>query len=193
MTIEEILTRTSHIPSTVYKPEQEMWLKHPTPSGALIVDFGTGWGKSAASLALCNPDSLVKTFDTGEPYIIQKNVAGIEEYRQKVLEYLDIAGVKNVEFSVGDSTEKIVDNIDFLNIDTSHQYEDFLIALKEWIPRVKDGGLVSLHYWAHPVFTGSSAAIAEYLQMKEHAFRLELLDVAVHEKIVPAIFRKVRI
>jgi len=71
LTDEEIIQACSKIPSSVFEPEQRMWWRYlkDLPNSPTIVDFGTGHGKSAASLALACPQGIVYTFDPGLPYI----------------------------------------------------------------------------------------------------------------------------
>jgi len=59
-------------------------------------------------------------------------------------------------------------SLDFLHIDASHTYEDVLLDLQMWVPKVKPGGVIALHdyepvpYWdPHP---GVSQACNAYFK-----------------------------
>ena len=210
MTIEEIVKRTDHIPSSVYPPEQEMWLKYlyDLPEGTKIVDFGTGWGKSAASLSLACPHGFVVTFDKGDVYVMHKNVSDLGEYGLKVAGYFRDAGVENNvrHFYDADSLspetmKKVMevvgkDEIDVLNVDSGHSYETTLEELKLWAPKVRIGGFISLHDWEHPKAPGVREGWDAY--MAQGDIKVEFLGLAgcpdeftVPPLVTMALFRRI--
>lgn len=167
MTIEDIVKRTNHIPSSVHQPEQNMWLEELEgfPGSPVIVDFGTGHGKSAASLALACPQGHVYTFDPGAPYI--NHTCTPEQYEQETIKFMTDAGVTNFTFTRESSLEKVWDTpIDVLNIDSDHTYETTLKELERWLPMVKQGGYVFLHDWEHPRCPGVRQAFDELVPSK---------------------------
>lgn len=188
MTIEEVIKRTDHIPSSVHPPEQEMWLDmiSKLPGNPLIVDFGTGWGKSASSLGLSNPNSVVYTFDIG---LVHMNASrSKEQYIQEVNDYITKSGATNVHFTLGSSLEVPWDKeIDVLNIDSDHLYETTKLEVNRWLPFVKAGGLVFLHDWDHPRCPGVRQAWDELVPSK---FNLESLRITRAGEIQCAAFRK---
>src|SRR3990167_1193122 len=152
MNAEEVIQHCNHIPSSVHEPEQKMWwnLLHVLPAGTLIVDFGTGHGKSAASLALACPQGEVITFDPGIPYIN----AGCDEkcYEEETKKFMADSGATNITFTRESSLEKPWGKrpIDVLNIDSDHTYETTLKEVGRWVPFVAVGGYIFLHDWEHP-------------------------------------------
>ncbi|HEC65904.1 MAG TPA: hypothetical protein ENI23_11470, partial [bacterium] len=167
MKIEEVVKKVSHIPSAVYQQEQEMWLKElgNLPGNPVIVDFGTGWGKTAASLALICPQGHVFTFDPGKPYI--NHITSAEDYEKEVKKYISDAGAKNVTFTRESSLEKEwKQKIDVLSIDSAHSYEVTKGELEKWLPFVKVGGYVFLHDWEHPRCPGIKQAWDELVPEK---------------------------
>lgn len=169
LSFEEILKLTSIIPSSVFETEQLEWYNRleDLPENSTIVDFGTGWGKSAASLALSAPKSTVYTFDLGDVYCLQRNVEDHKEYAKKVHEYLDKCGAGNVEFSINSSLSIPWDKpIDVLNIDSDHTYETAKKEINRWIPFVKPGGFVFFHDYEHPRYPGVRQAIDELIPSK---------------------------
>lgn len=204
MTLEEIIKRTDHIPSSVYEPEQALWLKYLSdlPGNPLIVDFGTGWAKSAVSLALACPQAKVVTFDIGETYVLHGNVGSLEEYEAKVADNIRRAEVTNIRHTVAHSLDQFLIStpIDVLNIDSDHTYETTKEEITKWLPLVKPGGLVMFHDYRHPNAPGVSEAIEELISYKDgeedftnpfKPFRLELIDKAYHPKVTTAIFKKI--
>jgi len=167
MTINEILERTKHIPSSVHAPEQNMWLEELEyfPGNPVIVDFGTGHGKSAASLALACTQGHVYTFDPGFPYINQTCTE--DEYEAETIKFIEDSGAKNFTFTRESSLEKEWDQeIDVLNIDSDHTYETTKKELDRWLPMVKSGGYVFLHDWEHPRCPGVRQAFDELVPSK---------------------------
>lgn len=188
MTITEILERTSHIPSSVHSPEQEMWLRRleDLPGNPVIVDFGTGWGKSASSLALACPQGWVHTYDIGTVHINAQRSEN--QYCQEVLDYIKKSGAENVSFTLQSSLEVIwTRGIDVLNIDSDHTYETTKAEIEKWIPWVNVGGLVFLHDWMHPRCPGVRQAWDELIPSK---FNLESLEVTQAGEVKCAAFKK---
>lgn len=207
MTFQELLDRTKHIPSSVYEPEQAMWLKHlaPIPGNPLLVDFGTGWGKSAVSLALTCPQATVVTFDPGDVYVRQRNVEDHAAYEAKVQEYIDQAGAENVVHLLGDSrtidTFRVTTGreIDILNIDSDHTYETTKAEIERWVPLVKKGGIVMFHDYEHPHAPGVGIALKELVSFKDgdkdytdekKPFKLRFVEKAEHPKVTTVLFIK---
>ena len=168
MTIEEILNRTNHIPSSFHEPEQKMWLEElqSLPGNPIIVDFGTGHGKSAVSLALACPQATVVTFDPGLPYI--NHTCTSDEYVEETEKYIKDAGVSNVIFTQESSLNKMWKDtkINVLNIDSDHTYETTKKELEIWLPLVKSGGYIFLHDWDHPRCPGVRQAWEEIVPSK---------------------------
>jgi predicted O-methyltransferase YrrM len=188
MTAEELIQHCSQIPSSVFEPEQEMWWRRlkDLPGIPVIVDFGTGHGKSAASLALACPQGVVYTFDPGLPYI--NAAATPEQYEQETRDFIKNAGANNVTFTRESSLERLWDKeIDVLNIDSDHTYETTKAEILRWLPFVKVGGLVFFHDYDHPRCPGVRQAIDEFIPS---TFNMELLEVTDAGQVKCACFKK---
>src|SRR3990167_9864779 len=188
MTDEEVIQACSHIPSSVYEPEQRMWHRvlSPLPDSPVIVDFGTGHGKSAASLALACPQGHVYTFDPGLPYI--NATCTPEQYVEETKKFIADTGAKNVTFTRESSLEKVWDKeIDVLNVDSDHTYETTFKEVGRWIPFVKKGGLAFFHDWYHERCPGVAQAINELIPSK---YPMELLEVTDAGAVKCACFKK---
>jgi len=176
MTAEEIIEKCSHIPSSVFEPEQEMWNEIISKlDKPLIVDFGTGHGKSASSLALSNPDGIVYTFDPGLPYIN----SGCDEkcYEEETKKFIADSGATNVIFTRESSLEKEWDKpIDVLNIDSDHIYETTKAEIERWLPFVKNGGYIFFHDYEHPRCPGVRQAIDELIPSKYKLYLERVTD-----------------
>ena len=114
----QIIEACKAIPSSVFEPEQRMWWRYlkDLPNSPIIVDFGTGHGKSAASLALACPQGTVYTFDPGLPYINANCTP--TQYEEETNKYILGTGATNFVFTVESSLEKEWnEGIDVLNIE----------------------------------------------------------------------------
>lgn len=188
MKIDEIIERCSQSPSSVYEPEQRMWYRliKDLPGKPVIVDFGTGWAKSACSLALSCPQGTVYTFDNGLPHINKNRTK--KQYIKEVKGYIAKSGAENVDFIFGSSLEVPWDKeIDVLNIDSDHTYEHAKAELNRWIPFVKTGGHVFLHDWEHPRCPGVRQAFDELVPSK---FNLKFIEETKSGEIKCAYFKK---
>jgi hypothetical protein len=188
MTAEEIIQACSHIPSSVFEPEQEMWWRKlkDLPGNPVIVDFGTGHGKSTASLALACPQGTVYTFDPGLPYI--NAGCSPSQYEAETNKFILDTGAINFVFTPESSLEKPWDKeIDVLNIDSDHTYETSKAEILRWIPFVKVGGIVFFHDYEHPRCPGVKQAIDELIPSK---FNMELLEVTDAGQVKCACFKK---
>ncbi len=188
MTIEEIVQACGNIPSTVFEPEQRLWFKYikDLPGEPVIVDFGTGHGRSAASLALSCPQGVVFTFDTGEPYINVNQTP--QEYEDETNKFILDTGAVNFVFSLESSLEKKWSlEIDVLNIDSNESYDSAKSEITKWVRYVKTGGLVFFHDYEHYKYDGVRKAIDELIPS---TFKMELLEVADCGPVKCACFKK---
>ena len=196
MSIEEILNQVSNIPSSVYEPEIKMWFKYiKDMKSPVIVDFGTGWGKSAIALALSNPTAKVMTCDIGDIHVRNRAhyadwvVNNHEDYVRVVKNYLKEKGVSDrVDFRLQSSLKTPWQrDIDVLNIDSDHTYEGTKAEILRWIPFVKKNGLIFFHDYEHPNAPGVKQAIDELIPKK---FDLELIEVTDAGPVKCACYKK---
>tara|TARA_R100001015_G_C4626062_1_gene184877 strand:- start:1080 stop:1643 length:564 start_codon:yes stop_codon:yes gene_type:complete len=54
------------------------------------------------------------------------------------------------------------ESLDFVFIDAMHDYENCLMDIKSWEPKVKSGGFVMGHDWDHFRFPGVEQAVREF-------------------------------
>lgn len=121
-------------------------------NGEDIVDIGTAYGKSAAALAMVNPNVNVYSIDIEDsPLKLDKRP-------------------ENLFFLRGDSRCYVWDReIAMMNIDGDHTYEGVKADLEHWMSYVKQGGYVVLHDYLMPEF-GVKQAVDELLQTGEFEF-----------------------
>lgn len=165
--LDSILRKIDHIPSYTLKGEIELWydLLKDLPQDAVIIDHGTGWGKSACALAMCAPQAQVITFDTGEAAIANGNSKNYNDYFSKVEEYRNKAYVTNIRQFVGAcqdtgqyagfDIQKFLFNkhrqyFEVWNLDCVHNDEAHTIKeISRFFPYLRPGGLMFVHDYKH--------------------------------------------
>jgi predicted O-methyltransferase YrrM len=170
LTAEEVIKKTSHIPSSVFEPEQRLWHEAlaDLPEGAQIIEFGTGHGRSASSIGLSCPQGKVWTCDPGHVYGETP-----EQYEIDTRKFISDAGADNVTFErISNLDKKWTTLVDAVNIDSDHSYEQTLEEIDKWAPLVKKGGYMFFHDYEHPRAPGVRQAIDEVIPSK-HKFKLE--------------------
>ncbi len=196
MTFEEIIEKTADIPSHVLPAEQQLWYDFLSNLNIKsIVDFGTGWGKSAKSLALICPEATVLTFDTGDYYVKNNIVDNYSDYASKVQEYL--RGMKNIQFRLAHSTlddwHLIVPKIfkkfqvEVINLDSEWLNKE--ITKKEleiWLPLLKKDGWLFVHDWHHNV----NDNVHEEIMTCVRAGKIKLIKEVNCDKYTVGAFRK---
>src|SRR4051812_45290646 len=91
-TLKEIV---ADMPSFITDEDLACYLKYANKVDGIIVDLGTGWGKSAVALALANPMNTVITLDNGAYPIYQQWASNIPEYSRKLNDIFKEKGAKN--------------------------------------------------------------------------------------------------
>jgi len=134
----------------------------------IVVDFGTGQGRTALVMAITNPKIKVFTFDCGRQDISNEELTNLISKRIVEQE------VKNIEFKLADA-KKVEWNKEIagLSIDAESSYEDTKIEIEKWFPLVKKGGQIFIQsYNLDDHHSGIKKAVDEYL--KEHTEEYKL-------------------
>src|SRR5262249_2280408 len=115
-----------------------------------VAEIGTGPGWTALALALADPSRRVVSFDVEpRPAQLYARLAG-GSARSRVTFVL----------ASGEEGAPAADPVDFLFIDSSHQYEETLATFNAWKPKLEQGALVVFHDYENPRYPGVSKAIA---------------------------------
>lgn len=189
MDVEEVIRRVEKIPSYTTPEEIRQWHKYlngQLPDGSLIVDFGTGWGKSACALGLIGgPTVSVLSLDTGKEQMDNRNVLNFNDYGIKLENFQRDADVHNVihyfascqDFDIArwllerHKRQFEVWNLDCEWRDEAHTRKE----IERWFPYLKTGGLFFAHSFKHEKFDCTGKAITELLLDTK---KVEQLDIA---------------
>ena len=162
MTTQEVDQRTSHIGSTVFPQEMELWLQYLEDEGT-ILDVGTGWGRSACCLGMIAPHAKIRTIDWGDEYINQNRTE--EEYIKEVKSNIKKSGVDNVDFAMTRYENYFINyELNALNVDISANYEPYKGALLKFGKWVKPGGYIFIHSYVHPKTDEPRKAVHEVMK-----------------------------
>lgn len=139
---------------------------------ATFVEVGTWLGRSAAFMAteITNSKKNIKFFcvDTWQGSTEHKNMVNGRDIYQEFL--TNIEPVKNIitpyRMLSHEAAELFNDeSLDFVFIDASHDYDNVMIDLKAWYPKVKKGGVFAGH--DYPSWDGVRRAVDEFF-MNSH-------------------------
>lgn len=145
-------------------------INSPLTEDSIIVEIGTYHGVTAALmgrvLKLLNKDLCVLSIDPFEDYEPNpKNPQGNYLQYQKNIEAF---GVKNLCVCLKGFSEKVAnavsDNIAFLTIDGSHDYEDVLSDIRKYTPKVNSGGYIWIDDYNEYSYPGVFNAVNETLE-----------------------------
>jgi 2-polyprenyl-3-methyl-5-hydroxy-6-metoxy-1,4-benzoquinol methylase len=129
--------------------------------GAVILDFGTGYGRMAYVMAMANPEIKVVTFDHGRKEI------DIKEYPGKIMERAGKLGITNVDFSLNEAADlDLIGGVSGLNMDIEGKYGLLKAVVENCFPFVNPGGsiFVQSYYREDTNHVGIKQAIDEYVK-----------------------------
>lgn len=144
-TVEEITRATSNFVAPIRGIEIFHKYANLLSPGEIIVDFGTGTGKTAIAFGLSNPQAIIYTFEIG---LMSNHRIPDEEYVLTINKRLREFQADNVIFILGNSLEVYPDwkkEIGILNIDSEHSYEQTKKEILRWEPFVRKGGYLLFH------------------------------------------------
>jgi len=126
-----------------------------------FVEIGAAWGKSSSYMAveIANSGKKIK-FDVIDKWEDEQG-SFFEKYLKNINSVKDfINPIKGYSMDV---VNKYEDNsIDFLFIDSSHEYEDILNDIKLWYHKIKHNGIIAGHDYNIADFPGVVKAVNEY-------------------------------
>lgn len=143
MTSDEIIKSVADMPSYILEDDIRLYFQYVSKlkKDSIVLDIGTGLGKSAIALALSNPEVTVLTFDTGE-YPLERNwIKSIDDYYDLIEKEKEKRGVENINFFIKDVlTETFLPNISLFHLDAEIGAEGEIL---EYIfPLLESGSII---------------------------------------------------
>jgi predicted O-methyltransferase YrrM len=117
-----------------------------------VVELGTASGWTAAALALADPNRTVTTFDPTDRPNRADYWGLLDPSVRKRITYFKEDGAKGA---------KRVKQVDFVFLDSSHDYEPTLTEFNAWKPSLAAGAIVVFDDFGHPEFPGVAQAVRE--------------------------------
>ena len=132
MSFIDVFGKINPIPGWMGKGDCEVLYKYGSQSKGLIVEIGSHLGRSAALLALSNPDVEVVTIDVTNYPELQENA--------KRFNFTQITGESRV---VGESWSR--GPIDLLFVDGDHSFEGVWYDIRTFVSKMGPRGLMLFH------------------------------------------------
>ncbi len=122
------------------------------PENGAILDIGTSDGRSALSLGLHSKDSVhVYTVDI--------------EVEEKFYKHVDYLELNHKVFFTRCTSKRLSElwktPLDMVFVDGSHNYDDVVLDIQNWIPHIKKDGIIAFHDYGNQSF-GVTQAIDEF-------------------------------
>lgn len=148
MTSKDIENVLADVLSYVTSGDIEIYHKYVSKmrKGQLILDVGTGYGKSAMAMGLSNKDIRIVSIDDGSMPLSNNYSFDLDSYVPTLERSFKNKGVKNIAIMVGDLDElsDLFDRemFDMVHIDMMDHVEEK--ALRLYLPKLKKDGILLL-------------------------------------------------
>lgn len=142
-------------------PALEM-LVRDLPCRSTMVEIGSYLGESTCIFAKYfeRVISIDPFLDNYDPNDIACSFAPFEEvYQQFLINTRSFSNIEHIRMTSDDAVEQI-GQVDFVYIDGLHTYEQVKKDIKNYLPKIKKGGVIGGHDY-HPAWSGVVSAVVE--------------------------------
>lgn len=154
-----MISQIMKIPGLVEKEELELMGSVMPTDAKVIVEIGSLYGRTNAYLASIRPEArvyAVENFSVSgsdtRPYFVEKIMP-------------KFANIKLIEASSRKACYEFTDlPIDFLFIDGDHQDDGIQADCRDWLPKVRSGGVVAFHDYNNYMFPSIQRRVEEFTQ-----------------------------
>ena len=132
------------------RPMTKFLIKNYKNKKLIGAEIGVEYGLNAKTMLRFLPIEKLYLID---PYDDQENNSGDKQYKEtrKYLSKYD-SKIKFIKKTSEKATNEIPDNLDFVYIDGSHNYEDVKRDIELYYIKVKTGGIIGGHdFWADKI------------------------------------------
>lgn len=117
-----------------------------------IVEIGTGWGWTAATLVLDDPGRTVETYD---PVVAPRRGAYLELLAPEARRRIELIQAR------GQDAEPSHHPVDALFIDDAHDPAEIVATVATWRPALAEGAIVVFDDFGEDYYPGVRAAVSE--------------------------------
>lgn len=119
-----------------------------------IIEIGSYCGASASIIANQFKNSTINCVDPWSPYTEDCSIIDIQQQEKELIEAENLfdtvvsnhTNIRKNKTSSLEYAKKILDrSIDFIYIDGNHQYSSVKEDILSWLPKIKNGGIISGH------------------------------------------------
>lgn len=123
-----------------------------------VVELGSATGWTAISLALASPERRVFSYDPVDRRERARYLNLVDVRARARIEFITAPGVAGPAPGVAGPPPGLP--VDFLYVDSSHEYEQTLDELRVWLPVLAEGAVIAFDDYEHPGFPGVRAAVS---------------------------------
>lgn len=117
-----------------------------------IVEIGTGWGWTAATLVLAHPGCAVETYDPAAPRLRSAYLDLLPEQARARIELVQARG---------EDARPPDRPVDALFVDDAHDAGEIVAAVSRWLPALAADAVVVFDDFGEEYYPGVRAAVAE--------------------------------
>ena len=117
-----------------------------------IVEIGTGWGWTAATLVLAHPDCSVETYD---PVVPPLRSAYLDLLPEDARARIELVQARGQDATLPDRP------VDALFVDDAHQTAEIVATVSRWLPVLATGAVVVFDDFSERYYPGVRVAIEE--------------------------------
>ena len=117
-----------------------------------IVEIGTGWGWTAATLVLADPDCAVETYD---PVVPPLRSAYLDLLPAEARARVELVQARGEDATVSDR------QVDVLFIDDAHDTAEIVATVSRWRPALASDAIVVFDDFGEDYYPGVRAAVDE--------------------------------
>lgn len=126
------------------------------------VEIGVQRGRNASQMCKRIPDLQLTCVDPWTLYLPGMKIERVEKYYEMAKNKLKNFNIKWMRMTSMEAVKTIKDgSLDFIHIDGAHDFDNVIMDLIAWCPKVKKGGIISGHDYI-PI-TGVIKAVNAYI------------------------------
>jgi hypothetical protein len=150
-------------------------------------EIGVRKGDYSERLCRNNPNLKLKSIDPWGPFRYNSDRRQ-ESYYKYACDLLKPYGVEIIRKTSVDAAKDVPNgSLDFVYIDAMHEFDDVMMDILTWVPKVRVGGIISGHdYTPHAWWNGVTSAVNAYTN--EHEMEKWYITDPLRDRQIPSFF-----